>query len=237
MSFRKGIEVKNIKFVAALALSVAAVPAFAGQYNSKPIAAESDTIRYFKGVASITRETPTALITITPLENDNGRPAFAILYENREEKPINFGLENISVTTNGMAVPVLTKKQLAQKAANAAMWAQFGAALVAGVANADYGSTTTSGWVGRSYVNVETNSYNSNNWAARQDMKEMNAEIQAATEARLADAAQNVIDITTIDPGNGYGGKIILDKPKSKIWPAPITVTINGEAFQFTMTK
>jgi hypothetical protein len=220
-----------------LALTAMATPALAGEYMSSPVMSGSDSVRYFKGVPSITRMTRDAVITITPLANDHGRPAFAILYENRGAVPVNFGLANISAMAAGVPVPVLTKQQLAQKAANAAAWARFGSALVAGLANVDYGSTTTTGWAGGRMFSATTTGYHTNNWAARQDMKDMNANIDASMEARLADAAENVIDMTTVDPGSGYGGKIVLDKPKARIWPAPVTLTVNGQAFEFTMTK
>jgi hypothetical protein len=216
----------------AVALSV---PALAGDYSSQPEPGAADTLRYFKGDVTITRKTQTMTISIAPLGNQNGRPAFAIDITNTSPAAINFGLADIAVIVDGKPVVVLTKDELARKAQNAAGWQRFGAAMVAGLTNTNYNTTTTNGYVGRTPVSIQSTTVGRDSYAEQRDRERMDNSIEGALAARLADAANNNVDLTTIDPGASYGGKIVLDKPKAKSWPAEAVVTVRGEAFHFTM--
>jgi hypothetical protein len=220
------------KLVTALALATSA-PALAGAFLSTPIPAATDVVRYDKGDALLTRETAMGTILLAPLPNHNGRPAFGVSFQNKGPTPVNFGLADISVTVDGKPVMVLTKQQLAQKAESAARWQSFGAAMLAGMGNTN--STTTHGYVGGTHVNMTTTYTDTR--GQREDMERMGAAINANLSARLADASENIIDTTTVDPDKAYGGKIILDKPRAKKWPATVLVTVMGETFAFTMSK
>jgi hypothetical protein len=225
-------------FAVALAAAVS-TPALAGSYQSAPTSSETAFTHFYKGDAAVTHKHGQRGLTITvsPLPDDNGRPAFAVEVDDDSDPTFNFGLDDIAVTVDGQPAHILTKKELAKKAAHAAYWAAFGAALAADLANTNYSTTTTSGSVGRRNFYASSSTVSTNNAAALADESRMDADINARLGARLADARDNVIDLTTIGIGGHYGGKIVLDKPRAKTWPAPVTVAVLGEAFQFMMTK
>lgn len=226
------IKVKSGRLLILSSVLLAAQPAVAGEFKTKPIAESTDVVRYHKGEATISRETDSSLITVVPIEPDRGRLAFIILYRNKLEAPINFGLENVSATAGTTSIVLMTKDRLESQAKSRAGWSMFGAALVAGLANVDYSSTT----VRTPYGKYTASSSYSNNWAAHQQTREAAADINADLSSRLEHISEAIIDTTTVDPHTEYGGKIILDKFKAK-FPTTVTVNVNGQPFNFQVTK
>jgi hypothetical protein len=62
------------------------------------------------------------------------------------------------------------------------------------------------------------------------------ASINNQLDRTLADLGEEVIQLTTVDPGESYAGRIVLAKLKSTALPTQVHLTINwnGEAYPFT---
>jgi hypothetical protein len=224
---------KTLTLSAAIALSVAS-PAYAGDYLAKPIAGAADVLTYDKGVPILTRETASAIITVLSVEAYYGRPSFVVEVFNKGAAPFNFGTENILADVAGAKKPmvVYTRKELEAQAQNRAAWAAVGAALVAASAGySSYSSTTHT-----PYGSYRTRGSYYNSFAAQMQAQRAGEAISAGLGERIADAKANSLQTTTVQPGEGYGGRIVLSKPSAK-FPAPLTLTIMGEAFAFEVTK
>lgn len=218
---------------AALALSLAA-PAHAGDYSAKPVAAAADILTYDKGTPILTRETATAIITVLSVEAYYGRPSFVVEVFNKGDASFNFGTENILADVAGAKKPmvVYTRKELEAQAQNRAAWAAFAVGL-AGMASgySSYNSTTHT-----PYGTYRTRSSYYNPALASLATRGQMADIQAGLGARLSDAKANSLQTTTVQPGEGYGGRIVLSKPSAKL-PGVLTLTVMGEAFTYEVSK
>lgn len=219
--------------IAAIAL-VMATPAHAGDYASEPIAAATDLVTYAKGTPAVTRETDSIVVTVVPMEAYFGRPSFYVEVFNKTQVPFNFGTESITVSAEGEKKPteVYTREELEDQAQNRAMWA----GVVAGLAGMSSGYSSYSSTTHTPYGSYRTTGSYYNTALASYRTDRLMSGISAGLEQRLADARNNALQKTTVQPGEGYGGRIVLSKPKAK-FPVPVTLNIMGEVFHFQMDK
>ena len=54
---------------------------------------------------------------------------------------------------------------------------------------------------------------------------------------RVDEISQNYLQMTTVLPGDGYGGCVAISKPKPKQWPAVLTLTVLGEPIIYEIQK
>lgn len=221
---------KKILFIGLLAV---AVPASAGDFQSKPIPAEKDSLTYYKGTPVVERTTAFGKVRITSIGEETGKPAFVVEILNESEAALNFGTENISASVAGQKKPtvVYTANDIQRMVQNKANWAAFGAAMAgASATNTSYGSAC--GYGGCVNATVTTPNYFAQANAARQVNDIRNNEA-----GRIDELSQNYLQLTTVQAGESYGGRVAISKPKPKKWPAALTLTVLGEVFVFEMTK
>jgi len=221
---------KNLLFAGLLAF---ALPASAADFQSKPIPAEADSLTYYKGTPIVERTTTFGKVRITSIGEETGKPAFVVEILNESETPLNFGTENISASVAGQKKPtvVYTANDIQRMVQNKANWAAFGAAMAgASATNTSYGSAC--GYGGCVTASVTTPNYFAQANAARQVNDIRNNEA-----GRIDELSQNYLQLTTVQPGESYGGRVAISKPKPKKWPAALTLTVLGEIFVFEMTK
>lgn len=224
----------NICALAGAVALATSSPALAGNYASRPLPSAADAVTYNKGTPVMTRETATATITVLPTEAYFGRPSFLVEVTNHGTAPINFGVENIAASVAGEKKPtvVYDRKTMEAQAQNRAGWATVLATLAAASAGTSYYSSTTH----TPYGSYRTHGSYRNAYASQAAADRYTSAISAGLEARLADARENAIQTTTIQPGESYGGRIVISKPKAKL-PGALTLTVMGEAFAFTIAK
>lgn len=221
---------KRFLFIGLMAM---AVPAVAGDFKSKPIPSDADSLSYYRGTPVVERATAFGKVRITAIGEETGKPAFVVEILNESEAPINFGTENISVSVVGQKKPtiVYTANDIQRMVQNKANWAAFGAAMAgASATNTSYGSAC--GYGGCVTASVTTPNYIAQANAARQVRDIRNYEA-----GRIDELAQNYLQLTTVQPGESYGGRVAISKPKPKKWPAAVSMTVLGEVFSFEMTK
>lgn len=249
---------KSKNFVsAAIGASVllASAPLAAAKITLAPVVADSVQMRFNRSVPTLQRDDDMATVIVTPLPLNRGRFSFAIAAFNKAPGSFNLGIENVTAQfSDGTPVRILSKDDLVRQAKNRAMWAQVGMALATGIAGAaaatsagqhSYNSTVYSPYgtyrYHGTYVNHTERMLATS--AATAGGSYAIASIQNGLDNLVANLGETVLQTTTIDPGTGYGGTVVLDKvqwkPKSKAGKLldqnlTITITANGRQYPFT---
>lgn len=230
LSFSEGHFMKRTLAVVLLAM---AAPTVAGDYTSKPVPIETDSLTYYKGVPVLERSTSFGKVRITSIGEETGKPAFVVEILNETEAPINFGTENITAKISGQAKPavVYTANDIQKMVQNKANWAAALTAMAGASANnTSYG--TACGYGSCVTASVTTPDYYARANAARQV-----SAIRENEAGRIDELSQNYLQLTTVQPGEGYGGRVAISKPKPKKWPALLTLTVMGEPVAFEISK
>jgi hypothetical protein len=210
----------------------------------QPIQEGEATIRYVQGVPTVELEQANGVVRLTPLPIDHGSLTFTVAVFNGSGDPDNFGIENVTANAGGTMMPVLSKDELVKKAKNRAFWKQFGLALVGGVASglaASQRDTYSARWVtprGTYTSLLSTPSVvgqyqamalaNETAWAM--------GLVQVQLDRTILALGDEVTQLTTVDPGESYAGRLVIKKFSPKAFPAPVRVEVewNGETYSFT---
>jgi len=232
------------RFVAALAAaSISTTAAASSDLEVQPIQRGPESVRYLKGVPTIDLEMHDGVVEITPLPFDHGSLVFGVAVYNDSRRPANIGIEQVHVTFGGQTVAVFTEKELVKKAKNRAMWSQIGLALLGGLAA---GAAASQRDYYHSRFVTPRGTYSS--WFSTPSVagQFQAAAITASTgygiarvrhqlDQTIAVLGDQVIQLTTVDPGESYAGEFVMEKIKPKSLPATVDVTINwnGEDYPF----
>lgn len=199
--------------------------------------------RYVKGVPTLDLQQQRGAIQVRSLGFHNNRPMFAVAFLNAGLEPVNIGLEDIHVTANGTPLRVFSVQELERQAKNKAWWTQFGLAMLGGLAAAsaasqrDYSHGTITGPYGTYRIHT---SYPSLSGQLRAARIEANtgwniAAVQYQLDQTIDMINNHVVQRTTVDPGESYGGLIVLDKLKVGKPPHELRLEVdwNGERYPF----
>lgn len=216
----------------------------ADKWAVQPIQTGAATARYVQGVPTIELEMEKGIARVTALPLDHGSLSFTVAVYNDSDLPSNFGIENISLTSARDVVSVLSKDELVKKAKNRAFWSQFGLALAGGVAA---GSAASQRNVYTSRFVTPRGTYRSYFTAPSAAGQWQAAGITAATVGGIAliqlqldrtitALGDEIVQTTTIDPGESYAGRIVMKKFDPGKLPAQVTIQLswNGEVYPFT---
>ncbi|WP_146193618.1 hypothetical protein [Sphingosinicella humi] len=234
--------------IALLAAASVVLSGCATTYSMTPITSASQTVRYDRGSPTTDFEKEFGAIQVTPVQvADDGKLVFAVAAFNKAETPSNFGVENISLeTAEGEAIRVFTHDELVRQAKNKAMWASIATAMAGGLAayaaNQNAYRTTN--------ANLYTPSGGVYHYTARTyDPAAAVVGTAAATAAAgagiyaiqrtldntIANLGDRVLQTTTIDPGEAFGGQVVANELEGANYPRDVilTITWNGEEFPF----
>jgi hypothetical protein len=237
------------KSMAAIAAScLLAAPALAEQHlYFEPLAQDGATIRMEDGVPTVDVRREHGAVQVTPLGLDHGRLTFGVSVINMGEAPDNFGVEDIHANIAGHDVPVLTRARLDQMARNRATWSQIGVALLAG-AGAIAASNIDDGHHHHGYGHSYYGGHGGYGWGDHSDEVVLAGaslaagavgigSIQSRLDATRAAIGDEIVQTTTVDPGDSYGGRIVIDRPhgRTPAWPQEVRLhmIVNGEDFPF----
>jgi hypothetical protein len=212
-----------------------------------PVQTGPETIRYRTGIPTLNIETASGAVTVTPLPLDHNHATFGVAVYNKGDNSVNFGIENITASIGGKPIPVLSREELQKRAKSRATWSAIGLAVLSGVAAA---AASTAHTTSHSYGNVRTphgtyfwsSSYRDNSLGAIGAGAAIGAGtagiigIQNRLEYTLGTLATDIIQTTTVDPDNSYGGELVIEKPAGASLPYDVTVTVhfNGSDYPFT---
>ena len=243
-----GLQMRKFIAVSAAALCLAGC---ATSYSVTPIASSSQQVSYDRGAAMVMSKKDHGAVRVAPTSTAfQGQMSLGVVAFNDGQTPANLGTENVHVfTANGTPVPVLTYEELAKRAKRAAAWATFAVAL-SGAANAyaasqpttvnSYGSVYGSRGGYATYSSTST-VYNPANAALANSINQANTtrslnQINATLESTLNGLGNSVLRTTTVQPGQAFGGNVILDTPKfakGEEQALRVVVDFNGEAHEF----
>lgn len=227
----------------AVLVSLTAPAMAADKWLIQPIQAGQETVRYEKGVPTLDLELKDGVVQITPLPLDHGGLAFGVAVYNDGRQAANMGIENVTAQFSNGSVKILTREDLEKKAQNRAMWASIALAAAGGLAAAaaasqrnHYRSTfVTPRGTYRSYWSAPSAAGQFQATAIATGAGFGIASINNQLDQTLAALGEEVVQLTTIDPGESYAGRVVLAKIKPTALPARISLTVswNGEVYPF----
>ncbi|WP_260923434.1 hypothetical protein [Novosphingobium sp. 9] len=238
---------KIVHGIAIAAICFGAVPAEAADLILYPIQSGPETIRYRTGIPTLNIETATGSVTVTPLPLDHNHATFAVAVYNKGDDSVNVGIENVTASIGQNEIPVLSREELQKRAKSRAAWSMVGLALLSGVAAA---AASTAHTTDHYYGNVRTprgtyswaTSYRDNSLGVLAATGAVAAGtagivgIQNRLEYTLGTLATDILQTTTVDPDNSYGGVVVIEKPSGVRIPYDVTLTVhfNGADYPFT---
>lgn len=216
---------KRVIIAAVLVCTISATPAYSQAAFDFDTEQQGIDQRYTRGVITKERDDEFATVTVTPVGYQWGRYSFAVAVFNKLGQPVMIGSENVHVTMwDGSSVAVLSGDDVVRIAKKKATWARIGEALAG---NDGYGTTTSTtygsgngsvyGYGGSATFNYNDTSTTTTTTydpsaAARQQYR-LN-QIQVGLDGLIADVGNRYLSTTTVSPGSGFAGLVVVDKMK-----------------------
>lgn len=238
--------------VPAFAVSLAVLPApvhAAPREIVQPIQLGDESVRFDHGAFIIDATGQKGAVQIRPEASDHGSLSFSLAVFNGGTLPVNIDVSSIRIEGTSEPVRVLTHHEMVQKAENRAGWKKaltiIGGGLVAGsLANQrNHYSATTFGPYGRTYYTTIDAPCGSCQVAAVATMAATGYRldrIQNGLDATRRALGDEMLQMTTLDPGTSYAGRIFLTRFKRKpMSEMRLIVRINDEdhVFGFRFAK
>lgn len=209
----------------------------------QPVQVGFETLRYDRGVPTLDLQMQQGSVQIRPLAMDHGSLAFSVAVFNAGNAPANFGIENFAVQAGEKSLAVFSVDQLISKAKNRARWKQIGVGILGGLA-ASAAASQRDTYYGS--LHTPHGSYFST-YSAPSAVGQLQATaiaagtgysiavIQSNLDRTREALGENVIQTTTLDPGQSYAGKVVLQKVTSTKRPERVSIVVNwnGEQYPF----
>ena len=234
-SWFRGVAVATLVAVPSAALAAPPVV--------QPVQIGAETVRFTQGVPTVELQLQNGAVQIRPLPMERGSIAFSVAVFNGGTGSANIDIANFDVATGDRRLAVFSVDDLIRKAKNRAMWSQIGLALAGGIAAAGAASQRDT-YTSTFYTPRAT--YHSV-YSAPSAWGQVQAAAITAGTAYGVVAIQNqldrtrealgneVVQLSTVDPGQSYAGKIVVEKIRGARLPQRVTVTVdwNGERYPF----
>jgi hypothetical protein len=247
----ESLRIVSLALALGASLTVSAC-ATTGQYYVDPVAVTGQEVRYDRGTPTTYSEGEHGAIQMTPMgvHPGDGRLVFGIAAYNKGEAPGNFGVENIALATaDGAPLRVFTGDQLVREAQGRANAATFAVALL-GIATAvaaiDAADSTTYGsfWTRRGPVHYRTRYHDPGaavfgTIVAGVGTGMAISSIHQSLDRTIAGIDNEILETTTIEPDQSYGGIVVADRPLAAARvPQEVLVNVrfNGDEHQFRYT-
>lgn len=241
-----GVFQMKLQTVAAIAAIGTTLSGCAQNYVASPIAEGDQQIRYAQGIPTTMADRDNGSVQVTSLGSAENRLVFGAAAFNKGKASVNFGLENITITSGGKPLKTYSRDELAHEAKVQAQWAAVatvlaGAAAAYGANQAAYQQTngTIMGSRGGMITYHET-TYNPGVAMAGAAIAgaatgyELNS-IKNSLDNTISHLNGSILQVNTIDPGASSGGEVVVDLPKAKTFPQPLEISVNwnGGAYTF----
>jgi hypothetical protein len=200
--------------------------------------------RYVKGVPTLDLRQQRGAVQVRFLDWDHGNAVFAIGFFNGGSEPVNVGIENLHGTAEGKPVRIYTVDELTRQAKNRATWAKIGIAFLGGLGAAAAASQRShySGSIVTPYGGMYSYSGSYPSLYGQLQANRISADasasmslVQYKLDATVGAIGNHVIQTTTVDPGNTYGGLAVVQKLDYGKAPIEFRLDIdwNGERYPF----
>ena len=216
--------------VAALSVCAALAGCATPEMKMAPAASPGVGVRFAQGQAVMISAGDGGAIAIRPLRynGDSGKVLFVVAGYNRSGAPINFGPENLSISLDdGSALPIYDFDSLRHGARVQADQQRAMATLEAAIgAYAAYNVGRHHPADGRALLRNVAATYDDQLYSIGDNL------------VRHVNAAQAVLQTTTIDPRTYWAGGIIADQPElaqGEVRRMTVAVTFAGETHRFAL--
>ena len=231
---------------AASALAVTGTAIAATPLALYPVKIGAETARYDRGRVTVNLELPEGAVEVRPLSIEKGQITLGIAVFNKSRSPGNFGIENVDVSINGVPAYLPTHDQLMAQARDQARDRKIAAALITGVV-AGAASTMSNSYSYHQRVYTPHGAYGRTiRW------EDDTPGIIGATAAVAAGAIVihgidrkldytldridgSVLQATTVDPGNSFGGAVVVPFDKKMPLPAEIRMQIEWNGTRYPL--
>jgi len=234
---------KRLTYAAATMLAVFGSAQASAKTILQPVQVGDETLRFRQGVPTLDLRGPHGGVQITPLEMDHGSYAFTVAVLNTGSSPADFDIANMDINAGPQHLAVFSKDQLVRKAKTRALWTQIAIAAVGGVAaglaasQQDHYHATTRTRYGtyRSVVSTPSALGQVEAVAAIAGSSVAIASVQNRLDQTRAVLGDSTVQMTTVDPGNGYAGRIVIEKLKAPTTTQRIDMVVNwnGDRYPF----
>jgi len=229
---------------ATIALGMLASPASAGpKLVIYALQIGKEEVRYSRGVPIVTLDGERGGVQIEALPFDHGGLSFSVALFNGGPLPATIDLSAIRVFVDGKPATLLSRDDLERKATNRARWSQLGVALIGAIAATGAASQRDTY---RSTFRTPRGTYRSTYSVPSAGGQVAAAGIVAGTgltigriqntlDATIDEIGADALQITTIDPGESYAGRIVTTKFTPRKLPATVNISVNwyGEQYAF----
>lgn len=209
----------------------------------QPVQVGAESLRYDQGAATLDLAGRLGSVQVRPIQFDHGRLVFSVAVYNGSNKPNNVDPSNFEVRAGDQSVGTLSVNDLQKQAKHRAMWKQIGVAAVgsiaAGLASSqrDTYSTTlyTPHWTYHATYSAPSLAGQLQADAIIAGSSVAIARIRAGLDETRRALGQEMLQLTTVNPGYSYGGKLVLDKIKEQGDVTRLTMIVhwNGEDYPF----
>lgn len=229
--------------LALVSMSISTVASAGSGVVVQPIQIGQETVRFTQGVATLDLRQRQGAVQIQSAGLDHGGLAFNIAVYNDGVMPVNIDIGNFRAIVGTVQTPVLTKDQLVNKAEKRAFWTQMAVAAVGGLAagiaasqTTHYRSTTVSRrGVSRTYFSAPSVAGQFQAASITAGTGASVYQIQERLDRTREALGNDIVQMTTVNPGDSYAGRIVLQKISDKSLPQHIQLTVvwNGETYPF----
>jgi hypothetical protein len=230
--------IKALPAIAALLALTATTSLEAAAPVLQPVPFGSGTLRYTQGAPTIEVRGRNGVVQVTPLPMDHGCISFGVVVFNHGGRPADIDLGNVTAFVGDAPADVLTLTELQKRSDKRAFWTSMAVAaaggLAAGIVAASSSHTTirTSTAHGSAVTRVYYHDGAANGALLTGATVAAATSVQQHGQQRAVALSDDILGLTTVDPGDAYGGRVVIDKIKQ---PLPQTVTLsvawNGEVY------
>lgn len=188
----------------------------------QPIQAGAENVRFDRGDYIVDLPGRRAAVQIRAMPSDHGQLSFVVAVMNTGAEAINIDVGNIRVDGTAEPVSVLTRAQMEHKAANRAGWAKalmiVGGGLAAAAQVSQRNHYTAVAATPHSFAAVSASTACGGcQIAAGETMARTGSaldQIQYRLDETRQQLGEQMLQLTTVFPGQSYGGRIFLSRFK-----------------------
>jgi len=206
----------------------------------QPVPYGSAILRHYQGQPSVVIKGRGGTVEIAPLAMDHGCVNFGVTVFNNSSRPADIDLGDVTVFVGDAPAEILTTNMLQKRAEKRAFWTSMAVAALGGIGAglaATSSSHTTIRSSGPHGTHVTRISYHDGSNGANAALISATgvaagASIQENGRRQAAQIGDEILGLTTVDPGDAYGGRVVIDKIKAPL-PQTILVSVkwNGELY------
>lgn len=206
----------------------------------QPVPYGNATLRHYQGRPSVAIRGQAGAVEIAPLAMDHGCVNFGVTVFNSSGHPADISLDDVTVFVGNAPAEILTVDALQKRADKRAFWTSMAVAAIGGIgaglaaANSTHTAIRSSGPYGTHVTRVTYHDGSNSANAAMIGAATIGAagSIQEKGRREAAAASDEILGLTTVDPGDAYSGRVVIDKIKAPL-PQTIMVSVkwNGEVY------